>query len=79
MPKKVVINEDLCKSCELCVSVCPVHALAISNRLNAFGYHPVELIDEERCTSCTACARMCPDAAIEVYRLVKTGTALEKE
>jgi 2-oxoglutarate ferredoxin oxidoreductase subunit delta len=73
MPKKVVINEDLCKSCELCVSVCPVHVLQISQRLNAAGYHPAELVNEEKCTSCAACARICPDAAIEVYRLVKAG------
>lgn len=73
MPRKVVIKEDLCKSCELCVSICPVHVLSISHRLNSSGYHPVELIDEEKCTSCTACARMCPEAAIEVFRLVKMG------
>jgi 2-oxoglutarate ferredoxin oxidoreductase subunit delta len=79
MFRKVVINEDYCKSCELCVSVCPVHVLAISNRLNAHGYHPVELLDEEKCTSCTACARMCPEAAIEVYRLVKVSLGSEKE
>jgi 2-oxoglutarate ferredoxin oxidoreductase subunit delta len=59
--------------------VCPVHVLAISNRLNAHGYHPVELLDEEKCTSCTACARMCPEAAIEVYQLVKVSLGSEKE
>ncbi len=65
---KVNIEEDFCKACELCVAVCPVHVLALSNRLNSLGYHPVELVDEDGCISCTFCARICPDAAIEVYR-----------
>lgn len=66
--KKATIQEDFCKACELCVAICPVHVLALSDRLNSSGYHPVELVDEDRCTSCTFCARICPDAAIEVYR-----------
>jgi len=78
MLRKVVINEDLCKSCELCVSVCPVHVLAISNRLNANGYRPVELIDEEKCTCCAFCSRMCPDACIEIYRPLKAEKVKEE-
>ena len=72
MEKKVIINEDRCKSCELCVSVCPKGVLRISKRLNPKGYHPVELFDNEGCISCGFCFLICPDAAIvEVRRPVK--------
>jgi 2-oxoglutarate ferredoxin oxidoreductase subunit delta len=76
--RKVEINEDYCKGCELCVSVCPKHVLAISSHLNATGYHPAELVDEANCTMCAFCARMCPDAAIEVW-LVAAANSPEKE
>jgi 2-oxoglutarate ferredoxin oxidoreductase subunit delta len=76
--RKVTINEDFCKACELCVEACPKHVLALSSRLNANGYHPVELIDEPHCTMCAFCARMCPDAAIEVW-LVAAADPIEKE
>ena len=77
--KKVVICEDYCKGCELCVSVCPLHVLALSSRLNAQGCHPAELIDEEKCNNCTFCARICPDAAIEVYKPVPVSAGREKK
>jgi len=44
MEQKVIIDEGMCKSCELCVNVCPKHVLRISNKINLKGYHPVELL-----------------------------------
>jgi len=43
------------------------------DRMNAKGYHPVELI-EQGCTGCGICAIVCPEAAIIVYREVKSRT-----
>ena len=31
MTAKVTFNSDRCKGCELCVSVCPKHIVAIDN------------------------------------------------
>jgi 2-oxoglutarate ferredoxin oxidoreductase subunit delta len=67
MPK-LVIREDRCKSCEICVENCPRGCLEIAQRLNAQGYRPVELKDCEECTGCAICARMCPDVVIEVWK-----------
>ena len=67
MPK-VVIEQERCKGCRLCVEFCPPKVLAMSSTLNMLGFYPVVLIDEERCTSCAACAIVCPDIAITVYR-----------
>jgi 2-oxoglutarate ferredoxin oxidoreductase subunit delta len=65
---KVVIEEERCKGCQLCVQFCPPRVLALSTRLNTRGFYTVELIDEERCTSCAACALVCPDVAITVFK-----------
>ncbi|RKX83476.1 MAG: tungsten formylmethanofuran dehydrogenase [Spirochaetes bacterium] len=72
METKVIINEERCKSCSLCVSVCPKNVLRISNRLNPKGYHPAELFNNDECISCGFCYLICPDAAIvEVRRPIK--------
>ena len=66
---KIIVDENYCKGCELCVAACPKHLIALSSgRINAKGYHPAELTDEASCTGCASCAQMCPDAAITVYR-----------
>ncbi len=65
--KKVVIKEEICKGCGLCVNFCPKKILAISKRLNTKGRHPAEVTDPEKCIGCKSCALMCPDVAIEIY------------
>lgn len=68
MPK-VTINQNVCKGCELCSAVCPRQILALpKEKLNAKGYHPMEVVEPEKCTGCASCAVMCPDCAIEVER-----------
>lgn len=65
----VVIDEDRCKGCGLCVNVCPVEILQLAeDRFNAKGYHPVEVTDPEACTGCAMCATICPDVVFTVYR-----------
>ena len=42
------VNEERCKGCGLCVGACPKQILALSkDRINAKGYHPVEMTDPE--------------------------------
>lgn len=54
---KVTIQEDKCKGCGLCVSVCPKKILKISSqRLNAKGFRPAEVIDIQKCIACAFCA-----------------------
>lgn len=65
---KIVIHEDLCKGCGLCINFCPQKILGVAKHLNAKGYYPATCIDEAKCTGCAICATMCPDVAIEVYR-----------
>jgi 2-oxoglutarate ferredoxin oxidoreductase subunit delta len=66
----VVIAEERCKGCEICVAACPKDALALDRgRVNVLGYHPVELTDAAACTSCAFCARVCPDAVFTVWTI----------
>jgi len=72
MPVKgrIEVDELMCKGCELCSDACPQDVLGLaSERLNAKGYHPAELI-ASGCTGCGICAVVCPEAAITVYREV---------
>jgi len=63
----VVIAQEICKGCELCIAACPQECLALSEELNVRGYRYVRLI-QDTCTGCINCALVCPDSAITVYR-----------
>lgn len=66
---KLIINEEACKGCGLCVEVCPKKILALhKEKLNAKGYHPIAITDDEACISCASCARMCPDVVFTVNK-----------
>jgi 2-oxoglutarate ferredoxin oxidoreductase subunit delta len=65
----VIIDQERCKGCGLCPTVCPKDALAMDlEKLNAKGYHPAVLIQAEACTGCAICAVICPDVCITVLR-----------
>lgn len=66
----IVIDQERCKGCELCTTVCPQHVIAMNEDvLNARGYHPAELVDPDNtCTGCAICAVICPDVCITVSR-----------
>jgi 2-oxoglutarate ferredoxin oxidoreductase subunit delta len=64
----IVVDENLCKACELCVHSCPVHVIELNNDIITHrGFHPAYLA-KEGCTGCGICAIVCPEAAITVYR-----------
>ena len=65
---RVVIVEDLCKGCGLCIDVCPPKVLYVADRLNRVGYFP-SVYRESGCTGCGICFYRCPEpGAITVYR-----------
>jgi 2-oxoglutarate ferredoxin oxidoreductase subunit delta len=74
---RIIVNEELCKGCELCTTVCPKHLIEMAmDRFTPAGYHPATLVDpESECTGCAICAVICPDAAITVFRWVPAGKA----
>jgi 2-oxoglutarate ferredoxin oxidoreductase subunit delta len=64
---KVTFDQDRCKGCELCVSVCPVKIIEIDKHtINKKGYNPAVVNEMDKCIGCASCATMCPDVVITV-------------
>jgi indolepyruvate ferredoxin oxidoreductase beta subunit len=58
---RLEITPQWCKSCDICVKLCPERCL----RLNA--ERVVELAQPDKCTGCRLCELLCPDFAIRVH------------
>jgi len=69
---KVTFNEDRCKGCELCTTVCPVKIVVMNkDKINAKGYNPATVIEMDKCIGCANCATICPDTVITVERIME--------
>lgn len=62
----IIVNEKLCKGCNLCTEFCPQKVYRESEELSKKGIHVPVPVDEEKCKKCGLCALMCPDQAIKV-------------
>jgi len=70
MAGRVSFDENKCKGCELCTTVCPVKIVLMDKeRINVRGYHPATVKEMEKCIACGSCAKICPDVVIRVERL----------
>jgi NAD-dependent dihydropyrimidine dehydrogenase PreA subunit len=64
----VVINEDECKGCALCIEVCPAGCLTLGDGVNSHGYHPVHY-SGGGCRADGFCFHACPEpGAISVHK-----------
>ncbi|MFH1798902.1 MAG: 4Fe-4S binding protein [Candidatus Omnitrophota bacterium] len=63
---KLHIDKEKCKGCMLCIGVCPVKILKISDEINSRGKRHVIISRPDKCTGCALCAIICPDCAIEI-------------
>lgn len=62
----VYIDKELCKSCKLCIRICPKNVFEITNKVNKKGYNYIEAAHEENCVSCKQCEMNCPDFVIHI-------------
>lgn len=60
-PAELLIREEWCKGCGICVAFCPREALFLDDKSKAKKY-------EDRCTACGVCETFCPDFAISMVR-----------
>jgi NAD-dependent dihydropyrimidine dehydrogenase PreA subunit len=64
----VIIHEELCKACGLCIIHCPKEVLEASERINELGY-PTTVVAREGCIGCANCYLICPEpGAITVVK-----------
>jgi len=76
------MDDEECKGCGLCVEACPPKVIALSERLNHYGYRTATYAGAG-CTGCGICFMVCPEpGAITVLKLahppVNAGHATDK-
>lgn len=58
---RLEITRGWCKSCDICVKLCPERCLKLD------AERIVELVDPAACTGCRLCEWLCPDFALRVH------------
>lgn len=66
--QRVSFNDQACKGCHLCASVCPKQIITFDESINPNGYHPATVKEQDKCISCAMCATICPDLIITVRK-----------
>ncbi len=64
----VYIDKELCKSCKICVHICPKNVYGITHRVNKKGYNYVEAVREDDCIGCKKCELSCPDFVLYIEK-----------
>lgn len=62
----VWVDENRCKACDVCVSVCPAGVLAMRPEPTSTLGAMVTIVAQESCIGCNDCELSCPDFAIYV-------------
>ena len=64
---KVTFDQERCKGCGLCASVCPVKIIFLDSEvMNNKGYNVATVKEVDKCIGCASCGLMCPDGVITV-------------
>ncbi|MCP4611146.1 MAG: FAD-binding protein, partial [Planctomycetes bacterium] len=58
---KIIVDEDKCKGCKICVKVCPQMILEVVAK-------KMRVNDEARCMGCFGCEDECPEGAVRMLR-----------
>lgn len=65
----LTVDQERCKGCALCTTVCPKNLVTLSSSaINSKGYHPAAVEHAEDCIGCASCAKICPDSAIRIEK-----------
>ena len=64
--KEIIIDDQFCKGCNLCIEICPRNVFSRSNKRSRAGYSMPQAADPGKCSVCFLCEMTCPDLAITV-------------
>jgi NAD-dependent dihydropyrimidine dehydrogenase PreA subunit len=71
---KIRVDVNECKGCGLCIEACPPKVIAMSERMNHYGYRTATYAGSG-CTGCGICFLACPEpGAITVSRLTAAAS-----
>ncbi|KJR99637.1 MAG: hypothetical protein VR68_08905 [Peptococcaceae bacterium BRH_c4a] len=62
----VIIDNNYCKGCFLCMHYCPKKIIDKSTNINGKGYAVPYIANPEECSNCKTCELICPELAITV-------------
>lgn len=65
---RILIDEESCKGCSLCLQVCPRKVFSAGKKRNRAGYQIPEVTEANNCTQCLLCELTCPDLALTVEK-----------
>ena len=71
MSIEIHIIKERCKGCNICIEICQVGVLEMSDELNASGYTFPYVKQQEECIDCGMCEMFCPEFAIWVNPIEK--------
>lgn len=63
---KIVVIEERCKECLMCINVCSKKVLQRGDRANSRGFRLPFSPNPGECVGCRMCEYVCPDFAIYV-------------
>lgn len=64
----IEVDNERCKGCGVCVSICPTKAIALNVKVNSMGYNYCYMENTDACIGCSACGMICPDSVITVFK-----------
>jgi 2-oxoglutarate ferredoxin oxidoreductase subunit delta len=64
--KEIIIDDQFCKGCNLCIEVCPRKVFSGSSKRSRAGYSIPQAADPGKCSVCSLCEMTCPDLAITI-------------
>lgn len=60
----IKLDKNKCKSCYLCIDVCPKKCIKKSSEIGKTGEFTAEFDETQGCLGCSQCAIVCPEIAI---------------
>ncbi len=72
---KIIINQQWCKGCGLCIEICPKKVYTREANISAKGFQQIEIINPDLCNQCLLCELLCPDMAITIEPKLRNAKA----